>query len=81
MAQLSNSSDYRIFLANMEHVVVNETSIELVHQDAKLTCMDCGGSCIFNDYTSSCEYSEDYHPEIYYKLLNYIQTYHPEKLI
>ena len=80
MAQLSNSSDYNIFIANMEHVAVNDTGIELIHQDAKLTCTDCD-SCIFNDYTLSCEYSEGYHHEIYYKLLNYIQIHHPEKLI
>lgn len=80
MARLSNSSDYDIFIANMEHVAVSETHIELMQPDKNLTCKNCE-SCIFNDYTISCDYSEEYRPEIYYKLLTYIQTYHPEKLI
>lgn len=80
MAQLSNSSDYGIFIANMEHVAISKTCIELIHQDMNLTCNNCS-ACIFNNRTISCEYSEDYHPEIYHKLLTYIQIHHPEKLI
>ena len=80
MDHLSNSTDYNIFITNMEHIIVNEASIELIHQDETQICTSCDG-CIFNDRTLSCEYSKDYHPEIYYKLLHYISTHHPEKLV
>lgn len=79
MDHQSNSTDYDIFIENMKYVQVYDETIELIHSDGK-SCSFCD-SCKFNGYTKDCEYSSDYRPDVYRKLLHYISIHHPEKLI
>ena len=76
MAQLSTSTDYNVFIENMEYVNVTDRTVELIYDE----CTSCS-DCPFNLKTTTCEVSTDFREEDYYKLLHYISIHHPEKLI
>ena len=79
MAHQSNSTDYDIFIENIDYVQVYDETIELIHSDGE-DCCSCS-SCKFNGYATCCEYSSEYKPDVYRKLLHYISIHHPEKLV
>lgn len=76
MAHQSSSTDYDIFIVNMQYVNVTDHTVELMYNE----CNSCA-ECPFNLTTSNCEFSTDFHVETYRKLLHYISIHHPEKLI
>ena len=76
MDHQSNSTDYDIFIENMDYVNVNNNSVELMYDECN-SCPDCP----FNLKTTTCGFSTEFREEDYYKLLQYISINHPEKLI
>lgn len=76
MDHQSNSTDYNVFIENMEYVNVTDHTVELVYDECN-SCLDCP----FNITTTNCEFSTEFREEDYYKLLHYISIHHPEKLI
>lgn len=76
MDHQSNSTDYDVFITNMEYVNVTDHTVELMYDECN-SCSDCP----FNLKTTTCEVSTDFREEDYYKLLHYISIHHPEKLI